>query len=275
MSEVISTPARRGPRPKAADKLARSTLRRFSAPHNASSGETARGTGRTEIVLPAYHPAARGGRSIFPSRVFAPDELPRLLKSGHQSRKIGKLVTKGKRRGWPIYTLTLEERASCPRSCREWHACYGNHMHAAERIEHGPAMLEPLALELCDLARAHPQGFLVRLHVLGDFWSVEYVRFWSKMLGALPMLAVFGFTAHAPASPIGHEVALMEADHGWARAAIRFSGEPHEHRASRVIGPGETDPDAITCPAQTGGTDCCGTCALCWHSDRSIAFKRH
>ncbi len=249
--------------------------RRFSAPRHASSGETARGSGRTEIVLPAYHPAARGARSIFPSRVFAPDELPRLLKSGLQSRKIGKVVTKGKRRGWPIYTLTLEERASCPRGCREWHACYGNHMHAAERIEHGPAMLEPLAQELCELARQHRNGFLVRLHVLGDFWSEDYVDFWSGMLRALPMLAVFGFTAHAPSSPIGRKLSLMALDHGWARAAIRFSGAPHALRASRVLGPGETDTDAIVCPAQTGGTDCCATCALCWHSERSIAFKRH
>jgi hypothetical protein len=28
-------------------------------------------------------------------------------------------------------------------------------------------------------------------------------------------------------------------------------------------------------PAQTGKTDCCATCALCWHSDRTIAFLRH
>ena len=70
-------------------------------------------------------------------------------------------------------------------------------------------------------------------------------------------------------------VALLIADAGWARAAIRFSGAPHEHGASRVLGPDETDPDAILCPAQTGATDCCATCALCWHSPRSIAFRRH
>jgi hypothetical protein len=48
------------------------------------------------------------------SRVYAPDEIDRLLKDGHQSRKIGKIIAKGHRRGWPIFTLTLEERATCP-----------------------------------------------------------------------------------------------------------------------------------------------------------------
>ena len=46
-------------------------------------------------------------------------------------------------------------------------------------------------------------------------------------------------------------------------------------KAARVIGPGETDDQAILCPAQTGATDCCATCALCWASTRTIAFRRH
>lgn len=266
---------RRGRAAVAPDKLAPSSLRRFSTKKHQSAGETSRGSGATAIVLPAYHPAVRGGRTLFPSRVFAPDESARLLKSGHHSRKIGKTVTKGKHRGWPIYTLTLEERASCPRTCREWASCFGNHMHAAERVEHGSALLEPLGNELCELARMHPGGFTVRLHVLGDFWSTEYVAFWDAMLRALPMLAVFGFTAHPRASAIGTALANMAETHGWLRAAIRFSGDPETHRAARVLGPGETDRGAVTCPAQTGGTDCCATCALCWHSDRSIAFRRH
>jgi hypothetical protein len=116
---------------------------------------------------------------------------------------------------------------------------------------------------------------MVRLHVLGDIWSTDYVAFWDAMLRALPMLAVFGFTAHPRASPIGTALAAMSTAHGWLRAAIRFSGDPEARRAARVLGPGEADRAAELCPAQTGGTDCCGTCALCWHSDRSIAFKRH
>ena len=231
--------------------------------------------GSRAVLLPAFHPAARTGRTIFPSRVFAPDELPRLLKSGHHSRKIGREITKGPRRGWPIYTLTLEERASCPRSCREWLSCYGNNMQAAERIQHGPDLIQALEIEVAVLAMMHPAGFLVRLHVLGDFWSAEYVEFWGRMLATHPALHLFGFTAHDPVSPIGMAVAELVIAAGWSRAAVRFSGAPGGLYAARVIAADEADPDAIPCPAQTGATDCCATCALCWHSPRSIAFRRH
>lgn len=246
--------------------LSQATLRRFGT-------LAAKGRG---VTLPAYHPSVRAGRSIFPSRVFDPDEVQRVLKTGHQSRKIGKVVTKGKRRGWPIFTLTLEERATCPSSCAAWAFCYGNNMQAAERITHGAELMAALERELADLQVRHPAGFMVRLHVLGDFWSTDYVAFWSAMLERFPAVHVFGFTAHGPQSEIGRALALMTADHGWARCAIGFSGLDHfEDRASHVISPGEKPAHAIVCPAQTGGTDCCATCALCWHSERSIAFWRH
>lgn len=227
------------------------------------------------VTIGALHQAFRGGRSIFPSRVFDPDEVGRVLKTGHQSRKIGAVVTKGARAGWPVFTLTLEERASCPRSCTEWGRCYGNNMQAAERIVHGEPLIAALAGELAALADRHPGGFMVRLHVLGDFWSIDYVEFWAAKLVAYPALHLFGFTAHDPASPIGRAVAAMILDAGWARAAIRFSGAAGNLHAARVLSAGERDAEAILCPAQTGATECCATCALCWHSQRSIAFRGH
>ncbi|USA40238.1 hypothetical protein NCF86_03520 [Pelagerythrobacter marinus] len=246
----------------------------MTAPSRLRRHGTIKPTGRG-IVLRAFDPAARSGRTLFPSRVFAPDEVQRVLKSGHQSRKIGAFATKGPRKGWPIYTLTLEERNTCPRTCKEWLTCYGSNMQAAERIEHGSKLEAALEHEVKALADKHPLGFIVRLHVLGDFYSAGYVDLWHRLLAAHSPLHVFGFTAHDPASEVGRGVALLAADFGWSRAAIRFSGAPHERRASRVIGPGETDADGITCPAQTGATDCCATCGLCWQSECSIVFGRH
>lgn len=227
------------------------------------------------VTLPAFHPAVRSGRSAFPSRVFAPEEVLRVLKSGRESRKIGRTVTKGHLRGAPIYTLTLEERATCPRSCGEWTTCYGNRMQAAERLEHGGTLLLHLAKELDALSAAHPLGYLVRLHVLGDFWADHYVRWWGRMLARHGALHVFGFTAHAPDSDIGCAIAQVTAQAGWKRFAIRFSGAAGALGAARVLCPGEIDAEAIACPAQTGATDCCATCALCWQSNRSISFQRH
>lgn len=224
------------------------------------------------ITLSALDHAHRYGRSLFPSRVFDPKEVARVLKDGHQSRKIGKMVVKGHRKGWPIYTLTLEERASCPRSCAAWSFCYGNNMQAAERIVHGDDLIMALLYELGDLQKAHPTGFLVRLHVLGDFWSADYVNAWRAFLDCYPALAVFGFTAHPRESEIGSLIAEI-AENNWDRFAIRFSGARGELMAAQIGD--DVDPMAIMCPAQTGATDCCATCALCWQTDRSIGFARH
>lgn len=227
--------------------------------------------GSPRVTLGALDPAWRYGRTIFASRVFDPVEVARVLKDGHQSRKIGKFVTKGRRKGWPIFTLTLEERATCPRSCAAWGFCYGNSMQAAERISAGPELETALWRELEALQVLHPGGFMVRLHVLGDFYSAEYVDLWERALSAFPALHVFGFTARLEGAI--HERLWQLAGDQWERFAVRFSGLRGPSMASQLR-PDE-DPEAIVCPAQTGATDCCATCALCWHSTKSIAFERH
>jgi hypothetical protein len=133
------------------------------------------------IHLADDHPSVRFGRTLFPSRVEHPDDRPRLLIDGHNSRKIGKTVMKGKLKGFPIFTLTLEERATCPRTCLEWKTCYGNSMNWARRIKHGRAFEERLWEELAEKQAKHPNGFLVRLHILGDFYSVDYAELWADI----------------------------------------------------------------------------------------------
>lgn len=224
------------------------------------------------VVLPAFHQAATGARSIFPSRVFAPDEVQRMFKTGHQSRKIGKTVMKGPRKGWPIFTLTLEERATCPRSCRQWLHCFGNNMQAAERIEAGAELEAAIVGELAALQAAHQGGFLIRLHVLGDFYSLGYVQMWADALERFPALHVFGFTARLPGTEIGDALWQIVGNR-WDRFAVRFSGMRGELYAAQVGA--DADPMAILCPAQTGATDCCATCMLCVASERSIEFARH
>jgi hypothetical protein len=246
--------------------VAASVLRR----HKTTHGRQAHG--HMPVVLGALDPAYRYGRTIFPTRVFDPDEVQRVLKDGHQSRKIGKFVTKGARRGWPLFTLTLEERATCPRTCLAWSYCYGNNMQAAERITAGSALDEALWNELLALQFAHPKGFMVRLHVLGDFYSLAYVKLWKRALAAFPALHVFGFTARIPGTEIGDALLEMVTEQ-WDRFAVRFSGMDGATLGSQLMP--DAHPQAIPCPAQTDATDCCATCALCWNSKRSIAFERH
>lgn len=243
--------------------VSQSSLRRHSSVEPSGHG----------VTISRLNPAYTGGRSIFSSRVYDPDEVDRVFKTGHQSRKIGKFVAKGKRRGWPIYTLTLEERATCPRTCEAWGFCYGNNMQAAERLNAGAELEEQIWRELQDFQKRHPDGFLVRLHVLGDFYSTCYVEMWSNALIAFQALHVFGFTARLPGTEIGDALAPL-IDNQWERFSVRYSGGASDRKSSNIQG-SENDKNSIPCPAQTGATDCCATCSLCWANDVSISFGRH
>ena len=87
----------------------------------------------------------------------------------------GRYVKKGKLKGAEVYTLTLTERETCPQSCGHWDDCYGNNMPFAHRLEHGRELEERLVTEVgekCRKAAEKNRKVLIRLHVLGDFYSV-------------------------------------------------------------------------------------------------------
>jgi hypothetical protein len=217
------------------------------------------------VALQPTHPAARDGRTVYPSTVVSAEASPRLLVSGFNSRKIGSHVTKGAWAGMPIYTLTLEERATCPRSCAHWLDCYGNAMHFARRHDSGPALEARLSTELAHLAAQHPAGFVVRLHVLGDFYSVDYVGRWHAWLRQFKALHVFGYTANSRATAIGANVEALNILFP-DRWVVRFSGQPREMGAVTIYHrPNQPRvAEGIVCPAMTGATTCCGACGLCW-----------
>jgi hypothetical protein len=227
--------------------------------------------------LAAEHPAVVKGGTLYRARIVDPANAVRLLKSGAHNRKIGGRVVKGAWAGMPVYTLTLEERATCPRSCQHWDNCFGNKMNWSSRLTAGPALEAGLEVELTALAERHPKGFVVRLHVLGDFYSVEYVQLWLGWLIRFPNLRVYGYTAWPASSPIGALIGNV-ARRAWSRFAIRHSNGSGSERATVTLyesPEGPTVGDAIVCPAQTGKSECCGTCGLCWGTERNIAFLAH
>lgn len=85
--------------------------------------------------LPPDHPAMRENRTLFPSTVVDVDEKfsGKLLVSGFNSRKLGSIIEKGKFKGYALYQLSLEERATCPMNCDARGVCYGNNMQFARR----------------------------------------------------------------------------------------------------------------------------------------------
>jgi hypothetical protein len=223
------------------------------------------------------------GRTIFRSRCVPSAGPPRVLIDGHNNCKIGREVRKGPWRGCRVYTLTLEERATCPRSCHVYAECYGNAMPFARRHAADAALIPAIDRDLVRLARYHPAGVVVRLHILGDFFSLDYLRAWICWMLLFPRLRVFGFTAHAPDSAIGSVVAQMNEQ--WPdRWVIRFSGPPDTPLAPRQAttiwrkSTASVESEGIICPAQTRASTSCTTCGLCWApaaAGKRIVFVGH
>ena len=166
------------------------------------------------------------------------------------------------------------------------HNCYGNHMPMARRWRHGPELEWRLRREVAALELDNPRGFVVRVHSLGDFYSVGYVAMWRELLERHPALHAFGYTAHIESSEdeIAYELAIMVRDY-WARLdvprfAIRFSNAAIFSRSTVTLeGPGQRPADAVICPAQYTPSgkkaETCSSCALCWGSTKRVAFLRH
>lgn len=228
-------------------------------------------TSRERAALAVDHPAVVDGATIFPSRVFNAGERDRVLISGINNAKIGKLVTKGEWAGFPIYLLSLEERATCPRSCAVWRECYGNGMPMAVRFRYNPELMMSLDGELAGLSLRHPGGFVVRLHVLGDFPDLNYLRHWAEWSDEFEALHVWGYTAHPRDGLIGGKISLMNELRP-ERWLVRFSVAPGDAvepmQASAIwFKPHTTsvDADTLVCPQEVGKTATCGTCGLCWN----------
>jgi hypothetical protein len=227
---------------------------------------------------PVTHPALMEGRTIYTRQVNLPGKHP-VLKSGMNSCKTGPKVLKGRWAGMPIYTLCLEERATCPKSCHHWRSCYGNRTPWAERYIGGLELERRIEKEVADLARRHPNGFAIRLHILGDFYSVGYAHMWRSLIEQYPQLHIFGFTARwdASADPIAAALIKLAADRP-NQFAMRFSNAPVGFGLAATVSiehPHQKPPDAIICPAQMEQTASCSSCTLCWESRMRVAFIQH
>lgn len=226
------------------------------------------------------------GRTKFTRGVKPVAGMSRLLVSGHSNVKIGHDVRKAKFRGYWIFTLSLEERKTCPATCNHWQTCYGNNMPFAKRIDHtDPDFLPRLTAEIDGWCNPPARtgrgsktplkrpGILIRLHALGDFYSVEYIRFWDFMLAKYPNLAIYGYTARR--GEMGEQIRALNEAYG-DRCMVRFSDGGFPDMSTVSIGD-ETGcpPNAFICPEQTGKTRCCATCGACWSTRKNVAFMEH
>lgn len=226
------------------------------------------------MKLNPSHPALSEARSIHLRMIRSPLDAKNVLKEVTRNSKLGngsKWITKGKWRAMPMFSLTLQERDTCPRTCHHWDDCYGNNMAFAHRIAKGNALEDKLREEIATLALYYPNGFVIRLHVLGDFYSLQYVELWADLLTRYQNLHIFGYTARKDC-PIGIAIDVLNSGLWGDRVWIRKSMKESFHGLSAVEIP---SPVAITCPQQTGKTKACITCGLCWSVTRPIHFLNH
>lgn len=115
---------------------------------------------------------------------------------------------------------------------------------------------------------------LIRLHVLGDFYSAPYVYFWTDQMIKYRNLNVWGYTHVTENDDYLTYSALHRARATFGdRWAIRWSDRIGETFSANSE---ELTTEGITCPEQEGKTKSCTTCALCWDKpEKQIRFLTH
>ena len=210
--------------------------------------------------------------TVYPKSIKSVNDFA-VLKPGSNNAKLGFKITSNKWKGKRLYSLTLTERETCPTSCHHWDDCYGNNMPFAHRFSTN-GLEEKLETEIESLTKKHKEGIVIRLHVLGDFYSKEYVQFWQEMLLQFPTLCLFGYTANWESTPIGREIYLLNIRFH-DRCVIRYSKNEQYTSPNRYAGNQLFKGKGFDCPEQTGRLPSCAACGLCWSANRTVRFINH
>ena len=217
--------------------------------------------------------------TIYKNNIFELENYQFKILKPSTNKKLGKKVLKGKYKDYKFVTLTLVERETCPKDCIHWDDCYGNNMPFAHRFSaEDQNLLQKRIYE--DLLNSSNQLLLIRLLILGDFFNVKYVKFWSIMLNTFKNIAIYGYTANninskiALSGDIAKEIIKLNRSED---SHIRFSNDLTNSFSANsydVVKP--VKGESILCPVQEDKTANCGTCGLCWNQkNQSIIFKTH
>ena len=190
--------------------------------------------------------AITAGESVFQYKITDTGDYKthlNIFKVGKSNKKLGWKISRGIWKSLPIYSLTLEERKTCPVTCRHWGDCFGNNMPFAVRFVLNESLFNRIEIDLNKLMAKHKNGIALRLHVLGDFGSLE----------------------------IGKELAKLRVKFA-GRFQIRLSGGGDIEYSANPINDGFA---GFTCPEQTNRVDSCASCGLCWTTKKSVNFITH
>jgi len=190
---------------------------------------------------------------------------------------VSSIIQKGIWKGMRIYVLTLEEKKDCPETCPLLVGCYGESMPFAKRNNTQADDFEYfLWNDLVLLQLKHPEGFVVRLHELGDFYSVDYIQFWAQALLEFPALRVFGYShcADERADLLDRMHIMFGGREGRWNIYNSDDSKADSIRPSANVSSKEVD-GFIDCPEQTKKTASCSTCGLCMAGVKNIRFIPH
>ena len=265
--------------------------------------------------LTATNPNLIKGLTIHPKQIKSPNEADIFRPAGNNTKLGGStdyigflqkenkrekqnVITAKKWQGQKFYSSTLIERETCPTDCKVWSICYGNSMGFAHRMQHGQELLDGMMWELKGLTvKNRNKPFVVRPHVLGDFYSLEYVSQWDKALSEFP-INVFGYTAYLPTSEnskyaeIGRAIIELRNKHK-DRFWIRQSGSDNHTMTALTYSNNNAQQQlanktAFICPQQTKKSKRfwmgdfqpkkaknCASCGLCWTTTKNVVFLEH
>jgi len=131
-----------------------------------------------------------------------------------------------------------------------------------------------LKKEVGELMSKYPEGIVIRLHVLGDFYSVNYVHVWEGLLIDHPKLCVFGYSARELPDPIARE--LIYLNYAFPdKCVIRFSRSHEYIGGHRYAATEDFTGESFTCPEQTGIMPSCAACGACWIANKTVRFLSH
>ena len=217
--------------------------------------------------------------TIYKKNIHDLDEYKFKIIKDSKNIKLGKKVIKGMYNSYKLKTVTLIERETCPADCIHWGDCYRNNMPFSHRISHENQNLLQKRI-YNELLNSTNQLLLIRLHVLGDFFNVKYVKFWSIMLNTFKNIAIYGYTGNNINSKIelSRDIAKEIIKLNYSKHShIRFSNDlnnPFSANSYDIVKP--VKGESILCPVQENKTANCGTCGLCWNQNsQSIIFKTH
>ena len=106
-----------------------------------------------------------------------------------------------------------------------------------------------------------------RLHVVGDFYSVEYVEKWIEIADRLPDVKFFGSTRSWRVPELRHAVErFRDLPNVYLRASVDFS---HSDQPSDSWGVWTIEGEGDPCPHDYGLVKNCITCKKCWQTKDS------